>query len=231
MTKKQLLINDFLPDSPESLLFQAIQKSEKVVFSTSFGKEDQAITFLIQKEQLPISIFTLDTGRLFEETYEVHSRTINKYHIQIKVYSPDQNKLSELVSKKGPLSFYESIENRKECCAIRKIEPLIRALENAEIWITGLRKDQSLNRAQMSQIEWDESNQVIKIHPLFYWTNEQLDLFLDTNNIPINILHKKGFPSIGCAPCTRAIEKGEDERAGRWWWEGSKKECGLHQTN
>ncbi len=231
MTKKQFIINDFIPDSPESLLFQAIQKSEKVVFSTSFGKEDQAITFLIQKEQLPISIFTLDTGRLFEETYEVHSRTINKYHIQIKVYSPDQNKLSELVSKKGPLSFYESIENRKECCAIRKIEPLIRALENAEIWITGLRKDQSLNRAQMSQIEWDESNQVIKIHPLFYWTNEQLDLFLDTNNIPINILHKKGFPSIGCAPCTRAIEKGEDERAGRWWWEGSKKECGLHQTN
>lgn len=231
MTKKQFLINDFIPDSPESLLFQAIQKSEKVVFSTSFGKEDQAITFLIQKEQLPISIFTLDTGRLFEETYEVHSRTINKYDIQIKVYSPDQNKLSELVSKKGPLSFYESIENRKECCAIRKIEPLIRALENAEIWITGLRKDQSLNRAQMSQIEWDESNQVIKIHPLFYWTNEQLDLFLDTNNIPINILHKKGFPSIGCAPCTRAIEKGEDERAGRWWWEGSKKECGLHQTN
>lgn len=231
MTKKQLLINDFLPDSPESLLFQATQKSDKVVFSTSFGKEDQAITFLIQKEQLPISIFTLDTGRLFEETYEVHDRTINKYHIQIKVYSPDQNKLSELVSTKGPHSFYESIENRKECCSIRKIEPLTRALENAEIWITGLRKDQSLNRAQMSQIEWDESNQVIKIHPLFYWTNEELDLFLDTNNIPINILHKKGFPSIGCAPCTRAIEKGEDERAGRWWWEGSKKECGLHQTN
>jgi phosphoadenosine phosphosulfate reductase len=231
MTKKQLLINDFRPDTPESLLFQAIQKSEKVVFSTSFGKEDQAIIFLIQKEQLPISIFTLDTGRLFEETHEVHSRTINKYQVQIKGYSPDQNKLSELVSKKGPLSFYESIENRKECCAIRKIEPLTRALENAEIWITGLRKEQSLNRAQMSQIEWDESNQVIKIHPLFYWSNEQLNLFLDTNKIPINVLHKKGFPSIGCAPCTRAIEKGEDERAGRWWWEGSKKECGLHQTN
>jgi len=230
MSTNPISITSFTGHDPISLLRQATEKSERVVFSTSFGKEDQAITYLLQNEKLPISIFTLDTGRLFEQTYEVYNRTLHKYQISIKAYTPNQQSLDELVTKKGPLSFYESVENRKECCAIRKLEPLRRALADAEIWITGLRKEQSANREQMTQVEWDEANQVIKIHPLFNWTLEELDQFIIQHKIPINALHSKGYPSIGCQPCTRAVQPGEDERAGRWWWEDSKKECGLHQT-
>ncbi len=134
------------------------------------------------------------------------------------------------MSEKGPYSFYDSIENRKECCGIRKIEPLGRALKDAEIWITGLRAGQSPNRKQMQQVEWDEHHQVIKIHPLFFWSNTELEEYIDTHTVPVNTLHKKGFPSIGCHSCTRAVLAGEDERAGRWWWESSQKECGLHQS-
>lgn len=230
MKKTSIPLTDLSEKSAEILLKQVCDKSANVVFSTSFGKEDQAITHIIANDKLPISIFTLDTGRLFEETYEVFERTRKKYNLSIKAYTPNQNRLTDLVSKKGPYSFYESVENRKECCNIRKIEPLKQALVDAEIWVTGLRKEQSLNRDQMEQVEWDEINGVIKVHPLFYWSKDELDKFLDNHNIPINALHKKGFPSIGCGPCTRAVEKGEDERAGRWWWEDSKKECGLHQT-
>lgn len=212
----------------------ALQKSSslssKVVFSTSFGKEDQVITHLIVSNQLPISIFTLDTGRLFEETYAVFDRTLQKYNCAIQVYTPNQATLEALVSEKGPYSFYQSVENRKECCGIRKIEPLKRALNGAEIWITGLRKEQSANRQQMKAVEWDEGNNLIKIHPLFDWTQVEVDAYIQEHKIPVNSLHKKGFPSIGCSSCTRAIQPGEDERAGRWWWEDSKKECGLHQT-
>lgn len=203
-----------------------------IVFSSSFGKEDQVITHAIAtggdllKEK--ISIFTLDTGRLFEETYEVYHRTISKYKIPVRAYFPDQVAVQGLLEKKGPLSFYDSVENRRECCYIRKIEPLKRVLQGQQVWITGLRSGQSENRSGMQMAEWDEANQVIKIHPLFNWTEKQVDDFLDANHVPVNVLHKKGFPSIGCAPCTRAVEPGEDTRAGRWWWEASKKECGLH---
>lgn len=199
-----------------------------VVFSTSFGKEDQVITHAISDSSSNISVFTLDTGRLFEETYEVYHRTRLKYKINIEAYFPNQVAVQELLEKKGPYSFYDSIENRKECCFIRKIEPLKRALKGKQIWITGLRKEQSDNRADMQMVEWDEGNQLIKIHPLFNWTEKEVDEFVDKNNVPVNALHKKGFPSIGCSPCTRAVEAGEDFRAGRWWWEASKKECGLH---
>lgn len=224
--------SNFVPfrnSNPIEILQEATERSGKIVFSTSFGKEDQAITYLIANNLLPISIFTLDTGRLFEETYEVFNRTLKKYKIKIKVFAPDQEDVQNLVSNKGPYSFYDSIENRKECCGIRKIAPLKQALKDAEIWITGLRKEQSSNRQEMNQVEWDEVNNILKIHPLFHWTNNQLDQFLKVNQIPINALHQKGFPSIGCSSCTRAILPGEDERAGRWWWEESKKECGLHQ--
>jgi len=199
-----------------------------VIFSTSFGKEDQVITHTISQGESNIKIFTLDTGRLFEETYEVYHRTRLKYKINIEAYFPNQVAVQGLLEKKGPYSFYDSIENRKECCFIRKIEPLKRALKGKQIWITGLRKEQSENRADMQMAEWDEGNQLIKIHPLFNWTEKEVDEFVDKNNVPINALHKKGFPSIGCSPCTRAVEAGEDFRAGRWWWESSKKECGLH---
>ena len=201
----------------------------QVVFSTSFGKEDQVITQAIAKiQENRIHIFTLDTGRLFEETYEVFNRTVNKYKVKIDTYYPQSVAAQKMVSEKGPYSFYDSVENRKECCFVRKMEPLKRALKGNEIWITGLRKEQSENRAAMEMVEWDESNQLIKVHPVFYWTEKQVDAYVDIHNIPVNALHKKGFPSIGCSPCTRATQPGEDFRAGRWWWEASKKECGLH---
>lgn len=223
-----ILAEEFVNKGVDEILHSLNESNLKIAFSTSFGKEDQIITDFISKQNSNINLFTLDTGRLFEQTYEVFQRTILKYNLNIETYFPNQDKLQELVSKKGPLSFYDSIENRKECCAIRKIEPLNRALEDVEVWVTGLRKAQSENRNSMQMVEWDESRQLIKVHPLFFWTDDNVDKYISKNNVPINSLHKKGFPSIGCSPCTRAIEDGEDARAGRWWWENSKKECGLH---
>lgn len=214
----------------EQILRAVNDQSENIVFSTSFGKEDQVITHLIATMNLNINLFTLDTGRLFEETYAVFDRTIKKYKCQIETYYPNREAVEELVSQSGPYSFYESVEARKNCCGIRKIEPLKRALSGNEVWITGLRKAQSANREQMQPIEWDEANQIVKVHPLFDWTDNEVDDFIDQHNIPVNALHAKNFPSIGCSPCTRAVLPGEDSRAGRWWWESSKKECGLHQT-
>lgn len=208
----------------------------KAVFSTSFGIEDQVITHLIAKATTAdsndnISLFTLETGRLFPETYYVWNRTLETYKLPIKAYYPATQAVEDLVTKKGPSSFYESVENRKECCYIRKIEPLHRAIQGFDIWITGIRKEQSANREDMENVEWDAANKIIKIHPLFDWTLEEVESFLRKNGIPYNPLHDKGFPSIGCQPCTRAIAAGEDFRAGRWWWEDqSKKECGLHVT-
>ena len=202
---------------------------EKVIFSSSFGYEDQVITHLIFSNNLNVEVFTLDTGRLFSETYSVFSSTINKYDKQIKVYYPNNQALENLVSQKGPLSFYTSTDNRKECCFIRKVEPLKRALAGYTIWITGIRAEQSGNRNDMPMLEWDEANKIIKVHPLINWTLQETKSFVNDNNIPYNVLHDRGFVSIGCQPCTRAIKPGEDFRAGRWWWEdNSKKECGLH---
>lgn len=201
----------------------------QVTFSTSFSYEDQAITHQILANQLPIKIFTLDTGRLFAETYSVWSSTNAMYNTQIKAYYPNQDLLQDFVAVKGPNSFYESVDNRKQCCFIRKVEPLQRALKGNAIWITGLRAEHSGDRKDLPQLEWDESNQVIKYHPILHWTTEQVKQFISQNRIPYNPLHDKGFVSIGCAPCTRAVRPGEDFRAGRWWWEdASKKECGLH---
>lgn len=201
----------------------------EVVFSTSFGIEDQVITKWIGKNNINIDIFTLDTGRLFKETYSLWSRTLERYQLRIKTYTADTTLLEDFISRKGPNSFYESVENRKECCRIRKIEPLQRAIKGKKIWVTGIRSDQSINRHDMDFIEYDETNQIIKIHPLFDWTFEEVKNYCKKQYIPYNVLHDKGFPSIGCQPCTRAIQEGEDFRAGRWWWEDqSKKECGLH---
>lgn len=203
----------------------------KVVFSTSFGLEDQVITYLIAKNKLAVQLFTLDTGRLFTETYSTWSRTVEKYNLAIAAYYPDAVSLREFVTSKGPNSFYESVENRKACCHIRKVEPLKNALKGNTIWITGIRAEQSNDRLEMPVIEWDENNQIIKFHPLLNWSWGQVKQFVSKNDIPYNPLHDKGFVSIGCAPCTRAIKPGEDFRAGRWWWEdNSKKECGLHNA-
>jgi phosphoadenosine phosphosulfate reductase len=213
----------------ETLAFLANEFKDKVVFSTSFGQEDQVITALIAKNNLPITIFTLDTGRLFQETYDVFHRTKKKYKTPIKVCFPDTDSVEKLLETKGPNSFYESVENRKECCFIRKVAPLTKALKGNSIWITGLRAEQSENRNDLAFFEYDAHFDIIKFNPLLKWTLEEVQKYIDDNNVPQNALHKQGFVSIGCAPCTRAILPGEDIRAGRWSWESSHKECGLHQ--
>lgn len=200
----------------------------KAVFSTSLGQEDQVITQLIASQNLPIQIFSLDTGRLFPETLELLARTESKYKTRIKVYYPERESVESLVTDIGINGFYESVENRKSCCYVRKVEPLKRALAGNEVWVTGLRAEQSANRNSMKRIEWDEANQILKYNPLMNWSFEQMITYIEEYKVPYNPLHDKGFISIGCAPCTRAILPGEDARAGRWWWEESKKECGLH---
>ncbi|MFI5160919.1 MAG: phosphoadenylyl-sulfate reductase [Sphingobacteriales bacterium] len=204
----------------------------EIVFSTSFGWEDQAITHMIFTNDLPIKIFTLETGRLFPETYYVWNRTMEMYGKPIHAYYPNNELLQKMVNAKGPSSFYESVENRKECCGIRKVEPLNRALAGNKLWVTGIRAEQSANRQFMDNLEWDEQHNLIKFHPIFDWTLEQVKEYIRIYNVPYNTLHDRGFPSIGCQPCTRAVQPGEDFRAGRWWWEDqSKKECGLHEVS
>jgi len=215
----------------EAISFLAQKFPGQITFSTSFGWEDQVITDMIFANDIPVRVFTLETGRLFPETYYVWNRTLENYQKPIYAYYPDAAALEEMISKKGPSSFYESVENRKECCNIRKIVPLKRALAGNKLWVTGIRSEQSLNRHDMSNLEWDEQNQLIKFHPIFEWSLEEVKAYIKEKNIVYNTLHDKGFPSIGCAPCTRAVAPGEDFRAGRWWWEDqSKKECGLHAT-
>ncbi len=216
-------------DLIEQLHYLAGVYPGQVVFSTSLGQEDQVITDMIARNNIPIRIFTLDTGRLFNETYELIDRTRARYKIPIEVFFPQANEVEKLVTEKGFTSFYESVENRKECCHIRKVEPLNRALEGAKIWITGLRSEQSANRHQMSLLEWSEEKQLHKFNPLINWSFDEMIDYIKKHNVPYNPLHDKGFVSIGCLPCTRAIEPGEDARAGRWWWEQSQKECGLHK--
>jgi phosphoadenosine phosphosulfate reductase len=206
------------------------QQLGKIVFSTSLGQEDQVLTHHIGTHALPISVFTLDTGRLFQETYDVLASTQQKFNLPIEVYTPNHKAVAELVTTKGPNSFYKSVENRKECCAIRKIEPLKRALNGKDVWVTGLRQGQSQNRSGLAFFEYDQAFNIIKFNPLLHWSLEDVTYYLNQNRVPQNTLHKKGFVSIGCSPCTRAITPGEDIRAGRWWWETSKKECGLHIT-
>jgi len=203
----------------------------EVVFSSSLGQEDQVITDAISKNNIPVKIFTLDTGRMFNETYELIERTIARYKRPIEIYFPDATDVEKFVATKGLNSFYESIENRKECCFIRKVKPLNRALQGARVWITGVRAEQSDNRKNMPMIEWEEDRQLYKFNPLINWTYNDVMNYINEFNVPYNRLHDKGFLSIGCAPCTRAIEPGEDARAGRWWWETSQKECGLHEDS
>ncbi len=204
----------------------------EVTFSSSFGMEDQVITQMILSNHLNISIFTLDTGRMFYETYSTWSATNERYKTHITPYYPDAEHIADFVSTHGPNAFYESPELRKECCRIRKVEPLNKALKGKKIWVTGLRAAQSSARVDVPQLEWDADHALFKFHPLIKWSTEDVKDYIKQHNIPYNILHDKGFISIGCAPCTRAVKEGEDFRAGRWWWEdSSKKECGLHVHN
>lgn len=226
MHKLQKQLDQLSP--AEGLALLADSFPGKVVFSTSLGQEDQVITHLITSQKLPIQLFSLDTGRLFPETLDLLARTESKYKTRINLYYPERKSLEALVEDIGINGFYESVENRKACCRVRKVEPLKRALKGNRIWITGLRAAQSPNRSEMKRLEWDEGNQIYKYNPLMDWSYEQVIAYLSEQQVPYNPLHDKGFVSIGCAPCTRALVPGEDARAGRWWWEESKKECGLH---
>ena len=214
----------------EVLQLMANRFPGQVTFSSSFSYEDQVITHDILSYDTNISIFTLETGRLFPETFSVWNSTNERYNTHITAYYPNTTDIQDYVNSKGPNAFYESVENRKSCCYIRKVEPLSRALQGNAIWVTGLRADHSAARKDLDMIEWDEINKVIKFHPLLHHTFNQVKEYIKKYNIPYNILYDRGFVSIGCAPCTRAVKPGEDFRAGRWWWEDeSKKECGLHE--
>lgn len=204
---------------------------EGVVFSTSLGQEDQIITDAIFKNNLPVKVFTLDTGRLFYEHYELLANNNSKYKTKTEVYFPDADDVEKYVSEKGINAFYNSVENRKECCYIRKVKPLNRALEGAKVWITGLRSEQSENRENMPMIEFDTERNLYKFNPLIHWSYYDVLKYIEEHKIQDLPLHKQGFISVGCKPCTRAIEPGENPRAGRWWWEQSQKECGLHSKS
>ena len=215
----------------QGLAWIASNYPNQAAFSTALNKEDQAITHLIGTSKLAINIFTIDTGRLFQESYDLLSATRARYQVPIQVFFPNALLVEDMVRQKGPNSFYESVENRKECCHVRKIEPLKRALADVKIWITGIRAAQSANRSTMNLVEWDSQHNLIKYNPVLDWSHEELELFIAKHHVPVSALHKVGFPSIGCLPCTRAVLPGEDMRAGRWWWETSNKECGLHERS
>ena len=203
---------------------------EEIVLSTSLGLEDQVLTEMVLRQRPQTEVFTLDTGRLFPETYDLIARTNKFFGIRMLTYFPEPQRVEKMVAENGINLFYDSVEKRKLCCSIRKVAQLPRAFRGKEAWICGLRKDQSVSRFFNKLVEWDANNGLIKINPLINWTEKQVWDYIKRNNIPYNLLHDRGFPSIGCEPCTRAIEPGESIRAGRWWWEEElHKECGLHK--
>ena len=225
----QTLHADFADLTLDEALLALRQRFDgRIAFSTSLGLEDQVITDAIFRNKLDIEVFTLDTGRQFKETYDTLDATCKKYGQTIKTFYPQTLAIEHYVTLKGINAIYESVENRKECCTLRKIEPLNRALKGAQVWITGLRSAQSSFRADMGLFERDEQRDLVKFNPLLNATSAQLWDYIHQYDIPYNPLHGQGFPSIGCAPCTRAISVSEDERAGRWWWESHNQECGLH---
>lgn len=204
----------------------------KLALGSSLGAEDQVLTDMIARIDTSTKIFTLDTGRVFPETYQTLQETNEKYGINVEVYFPNSEKVERMVNEKGINLFYNNVENRKTCCHIRKIEPLKRAMMDVDVWVTGIRREQSVTRILTEVVELDHINNKIKINPLLDWTEEDLWEYIRENEVPYNKLHDKGFPSIGCEPCTRAIKEGEDVRAGRWWWEApEQKECGLHHRS
>ena len=227
----QSLSADLENKTPQEILKFCLERFKgAIALSSSLGLEDQVLTDMVVKIDSGATIFTLDTGRLFPETYDLIDRTCSKYKVKIKVYFPNREDVEEMVNQKGINLFYHSVENRKECCRIRKLVPLKRAFQGLDAWICGLRRDQSVTRKDMQTVEWDETNGLIKINPLINWSEQNAWDYVNEHSVPVNPLHKKGYPSIGCLPCTRAIEPGEDVRAGRWWWENPEtKECGLHK--
>lgn len=218
-------------DTPQETLTWALDNLHpRIAMASSFGAEDVAVIDMIMKINPKARIFTLDTGRLNQETYDVMDEIHKKYNLNIEVMFPDHNEVEQMVRVNGMNLFYHSIDNRKLCCGVRKVHPLNRMLSTLDGWITGLRADQTEVRSNANKLEIDsQHNDIIKVNPIINWTWEQTWDYVKKNNVPYNKLHDKGFPSIGCEPCTRAIKSGEPLRAGRWWWESDpQKECGLH---
>ena len=216
----------------EEILRQGVELAAGPVrLASSFSVEDIILMDLIQRRQLPVGIFAIDTGRLNEETYEVAEAVVQRYGVKITWYFPQAPAVEMLEREKGLFSFRESLENRHECCRIRKTEPLARALTPLSGWVTGLRREQAVTRSQIAAIEVDAAHGgIVKINPLLEWSQDEVWAYAERERLPLNRLHQQGYTSIGCAPCTRAIQAGEDLRAGRWWWENPEhKECGLHR--
>lgn len=217
------------------LLGQIEREFSPAAFATSFGAEDMVLLDLIAREFSGIQVFTLDTGRLPKETLALMEVSLVRYAKPIHVFKPQTDAVENYVNTLGANAFYESVENRKACCHIRKVEPLGRALASKRAWLTGLRREQAASRANLAHQENDDTHGLIKFNPLLDWTNDDVWAYIRANDVPYNALHDRGYPSIGCEPCTRAVKPGEDPRAGRWWWESEagKKECGLHvaETN
>jgi phosphoadenosine phosphosulfate reductase len=217
--------------SPEELLKGLLARfGNRIALASSMGLEDQVLTDMMARIDHKSRIFTIDTGRLFPETYLLIDKTNMKYGINIEVFFPDHTAVESYVAANGINAFYDTVEKRKACCRARKIEPLMRALATLDVWICGLRSQQSVTRTDEQLVEWDDTNKLIKVNPLVHWSESDVWDYIRQNNVPYNKLHRQGYPSIGCQPCTRAIEPGEDIRAGRWWWEDpNHKECGLHR--
>ncbi|MBR1630943.1 MAG: phosphoadenylyl-sulfate reductase [Paludibacteraceae bacterium] len=219
-------------DPVEVLSYFVEQYKDRIALSSSLSIEDQVLTHMVVQLSKHTRIFTLDTGRLFPETYQLIDTTSLKYGVPIEVFFPDYERVQQMVREEGINLFYTSIESRHRCCQIRKLEPLQRAFKGLDAWICGLRREQSVTRKDMQVVEWDGMHNMIKINPLINWTEQQVWDYIKQNHVPYNKLHDRGYPSIGCEPCTRAIKPGEDVRAGRWWWESPEhRECGLHQRH
>lgn len=213
----------------DTLRWAAAKFPGRIALASSLGLEDQVLTDMIARRAVGISVFTLDTGRLFPETYELIERTRARYGLQIRVLFPQSPAVEKMVNQHGVNLFLETVDLRKKCCHIRKIEPLKRALTGLEAWVTGLRREQSITRQQVEVIESDEANGLVKLNPLAGWSEDQVRAYVEAHDVPYNPLHDRGFPSIGCSSCTRAVGPGEDPRSGRWWWEQPEhRECGLH---
>lgn len=232
VTSADMAINDSAKlqnATPQEIMTWAIAKFPQIGLASSFGAEDVVLIDMLAQIKPDAYVFTLDTGRLPIETYDVMAEIAKKYpQLQIKTMFPDTESVQNMVRERGINLFYDSVENRKLCCHIRKVEPLGRAIAGLDAWMTGLRRDQTNNRQEMQVVELDAARGIAKINPLIDWTNGQVWDYIRAHNLPYNALHDKNYPSIGCAPCTRAIAPDEDLRAGRWWWEQSNQECGLH---
>ncbi len=221
----------FIGKEPEEVLSYFLEAYRgHIALASSLSIEDQVLTAMICRIRSETRIFTLDTGRLFPETYSLIERTNMTYGIKIQLFFPDYKQVEKMVAEHGVNLFYENVEKRRLCCHIRKLEPLKRAFDGLKVWICGLRHEQSVTRTDIRMVEWDEPHRLLKLNPLINWTEKQVWDYIHGHGVPYNKLHDQGFPSIGCQPCTRAVKPGEDIRAGRWWWENPlHKECGLHK--